>query len=316
MKLLITSKIPEEIYKKLEENFETSYHDSNMPLTKEVLIEKVPEFDAMLCPLSDKIDRDIIDEGKNLKIIANYGAGFDNIDIKFAAEKGIVVTNAPAPSSAISTAELAFTLILSFARNIVPADKEVRDGKFGGWRPTYFLGEQLKGKTLGIIGMGNIGKNLAKRAEAFEMKVIYSSRNRKTDVETENILYMEKDDVIKNVDFLSLNTAFSPELKHMIGEREFDMMKETAVFINTARGSLVDEQALVDALKNKKIAGAALDVYEKEPQVHPDLLAMDNVLLAPHIGNATTAARMEMGNAAAENLIAFKNGKSIPNKLN
>lgn len=252
-----------------------------------------------------------------MKIIANYGAGFDNIDINYAREKGIVVTNAPAPASAISTAELTFGLMLASARRIVSGDKVTREGKFYGWRPTFYLGSELKDKTLGIIGLGNIGKNLAKRAKAFEMNVIYYSRTRKEDFEKEFVLkYMEKDDVIKNSDFLSLHTAFVPELRHMISKKELEMMKKSAILINASRGPIVDEDALADALIENKIAGAALDVYEKEPKVNEKLLALDNVILAPHLGNATFEARLEMGKNAKDNLIDFKNGKTPKNKVN
>jgi len=317
MKLLITSNIPEDIYNELNKNFDITYHNSNIPLTREEIIEKIKGKDALLCPLSDKIDKDVIDASDNLKIIANYGAGFDNIDINYAREKGIVVTNAPAPSSAISTAELTFGLMLASARRIVSGDKVTREGKFYGWRPTFYLGSELKDKTLGIIGLGNIGKNLAKRAKAFEMNVIYYSRTRKEDFEKEFVLkYMEKDDVIKNSDFLSLHTAFVPELRHMISKKELEMMKKSAILINASRGPIVDEDALADALIENKIAGAALDVYEKEPKVNEKLLALDNVILAPHLGNATFEARLEMGKNAKDNLIDFKNGKTPKNKVN
>ena len=317
MKLLITSNIPEDIYNELNKNFDITYHNSNIPLTREEIIEKIKGKDALLCPLSDKIDKDVIDASDNLKIIANYGAGFDNIDINYAREKGIVVTNAPAPASAISTAELTFGLMLASARRIVSGDKVTREGKFYGWRPTFYLGSELKDKTLGIIGLGNIGKNLAKRAKAFEMNVIYYSRTRKEDFEKEFVLkYMEKDDVIKNSDFLSLHTAFVPELRHMISKKELEMMKKSAILINACRGPIVDEDALADALIEKKIAGAALDVYEKEPKVNEKLLALDNVILAPHLGNATFEARLEMGKNAKDNLIDFKNGKTPKNKVN
>ncbi|MDU1044162.1 MULTISPECIES: 2-hydroxyacid dehydrogenase family protein [Peptoniphilus] len=317
MKLLITSNIPEDIYNELNKNFDITYHNSNIPLTREEIIEKIKGKDALLCPLSDKIDKDVIDASDNLKIIANYGAGFDNIDINYAREKGIVVTNAPAPASAISTAELTFGLMLASARRIVSGDKVTREGKFYGWRPTFYLGSELKDKTLGIIGLGNIGKNLAKRAKAFEMNVIYYSRTRKEDFEKEFVLkYMEKDDVIKNSDFLSLHTAFVPELRHMISKKELEMMKKSAILINASRGPIVDEDALADALIENKIAGAALDVYEKEPKVNEKLLALDNVILAPHLGNATFEARLEMGKNAKDNLIDFKNGKTPKNKVN
>lgn len=317
MKLLITSNIPEDIYKDLDKNFDIRYHDSNVPLKKEEIMEMIKGQDALLCPLSDKIDKDIIDAGNSLKIIANYGAGFDNIDIDYAREKGIVVTNAPAPASAVSTAELAFGLMLAAARKIVSGDKVTRAGEFYGWRPTFYLGSQLKGKTLGIIGLGNIGKNLAKRAKAFEMKVIYYSRTRKEDFENEfGLEYMDKDDVIKSSDFLSLHTAYVPELHHMISKKELEMMKKSAILINASRGPIVDEEALADALIENKIAGAALDVYEDEPRVNKKLVDLDNVILAPHLGNATFEARLEMGENARDNLIDFKDGKSPKNKVN
>ncbi|MGI5949222.1 2-hydroxyacid dehydrogenase family protein [Peptoniphilus sp.] len=317
MKLLITSTIPEEIFKDLENHFEITYHDSQIPLTHEEIKEKIVGQDALLCPLSDKIDKDIIDAGSSLKIIANYGAGFDNIDIDYAREKNIIVTNAPAPSSAISTAELAFALMISAARKLVSGDKLTRRGEFYGWRPTFYLGSELRGKTLGIIGLGNIGKNLAKRARAFEMNVIYYSRTRKEDFEKEyGLEYKDKDYVIKNSDFLSLHTAFVPELKHMISQKELEMMKESAILINASRGPVVDEEALAEALIRKEIAGAALDVYEFEPKVNEKLLMLDNVILAPHLGNATYEARMEMGENARDNLIQFKEGKTPQNKVN
>ena len=317
MKLLITSNIPEKIYDELDKHFEISYHDSNVPLKKEEIIEMIKGQDALLCPLSDKIDKDIIDAGDNLKIIANYGAGFDNIDIDYAREKGMVVTNAPAPASAVSTAELAFGLMLAAARRLVSGDKVTRAGEFYGWRPTFYLGSQLKGKTLGIIGLGNIGKNLAKRARAFEMKVIYYSRTRKEDFEKEfGLEYMDKDEVIKSSDFLSLHTAYVPELNHMISKKELEIMKKSAILINASRGPVVDEEALANALIENVIAGAALDVYEFEPKVNEKLMDLDKVILSPHLGNATFEARLEMGENAKDNLIAFKEGKSPKNKVN
>ena len=317
MKLLITSNIPEKIYYDLDKHFEIRYHDSNVPLSKEEIIEMIKGQDALLCPLSDKIDKEVIDAGDNLKIIANYGAGFDNIDIDYAREKGIVVTNAPAPASAVSTAELAFGLMLAAARKIVSGDKVTRAGEFYGWRPTFYLGSQLKGKTLGIIGLGNIGKNLAKRARAFEMKVVYYSRTRKEDFEKEfDIEYLDRDEVIRSADFLSLHTAFVPYLRHMISKKELEMMKKSAILINASRGPIVDEDALADALIENVIAGAALDVYEFEPRVNDKLMDLDNVILAPHLGNATFEARLEMGENAKDNLIDFKNGKNPKNKVN
>lgn len=319
MKIFVTSRLPEEILNRLRMlNVEMDYEDSNIPLDSLEIIERLKGVEALICPLSDKITREVIEHenSKKLKLILNYGAGFDNIDIKATKEKGISVTNAPAPSSAISTAELTFGLIIASARKIVQGEKNLREGNFRGWRPTYFLGEQLKNKTLGIIGLGNIGQNLAKRALAFDMNVIYNSRNRKMDLEKLGVKYVEKDELIKTSDFISLHCAFVPELKHMIGKEEFKQMKSTAHFINAARGPLMDESALVEALKNKDIKSAALDVYEFEPSVTKELLELDNIVLAPHLGNATEEARLEMGNAVVDNLEDYINNRELRNKVN
>lgn len=315
MKLFISSRVPDEIIDRLE-GVDYSYNDSNVPMTKEEIISGLQGKDALICPLSDKIDKEIIDAAKDLKLILNYGAGFDNIDIAYAREKGIVVCNAPAPSSAVSTAELTFALILAQARRLVLGDKDLRAGGFHGWRPTYFLGQQLKGKTLGIFGMGNIGQNLAKRALAFDMRVIYYSRNRKDAIEKCGATYVSFDELLKESDFISIHSAFVPELKHKFNADAFKAMKTSATFINAARGPLIDEQALADALKDGTIAGAALDVYEFEPKVTEDLLTLDNVTLAPHLGNATVEARLEMGNACVDNLEDFMAGKKPRNQVN
>ena len=316
MKIIITCKIFDDLYKKLEENFKIDYNNSNTPLKKEEIIARIKDVDALVCPLSDKIDKEIISSGKNLKIIANYGAGFDNIDLEEASKNNIIVTNAPAPSSAVSTAELAFSLILLTSRRLLEANKDLKDGNFKAWMPSYMLGQELKGKTLGIIGLGNIGKNLAKRALAFEMNVLYYSRNRKKDFEDLGLKYMEKEDLIKEADIISLHTAYSKELHHMISNAEFKLMKKDAILINAARGPLLDEAALIKALKNKEIKAAGLDVYEFEPKFSQELAMMENVILLPHIGNATIEARYEMGRAVVDNLLDFKAGKKPRNSVN
>lgn len=316
MKILVSSNLPDEIFEKLDSKYQLIYHNSNIPLTKKEIIEKIGDVEVLVCPLSDKIDKEIIDAGKNLKLIANYGAGYDNIDINYTKEKNIVVSNAPAPSSAVSTAELAFLLMAAISRRLLQGERNLRDGNFLGWRPTYFLGNELRNKRLGIIGMGNIGRNLAKRAQAFEMEVVYFSRNRKEDLEKQGIKYLEKEELLKTSDFISIHTAFAKDLYHMIDTKEFNLMKPTAYLINAARGPLVSEEALIDALKTKKIAGAALDVYEFEPKVSQELLELDNVVLAPHLGNATFEARLEMGRAVVENIEDFSIGKSPRNKVN
>lgn len=316
MKILVTSNVPDEVYKRLEENFELDYHDSNIPLKKDEIINRIKDVEGLVCPLSDNIDKDIIDAGKNLKIITNYGAGFDNIDIDYAKEKGIIVTNAPAPSSAVSTAELTFGLMLATARKLIQGEKDLQKGNFLGWRPTYFLGHELRGKTLGIIGMGNIGSNLAKRALAFEMNVIYHSRNRKPEIEDLGVVYKEKEDLLKEADIVTLHTAFADELYHMISTDEFKLMKNSGILLNAARGPLVDEKALIEALKSGEISAAGLDVYEFEPEVSDELFELDNVTLLPHLGNATFEARLEMGHGVVDNLEDYKSGKTPRNKVN
>lgn len=316
MKLFISSQIPKTILEDLKAVYSLDCHDSLDPLSPEEIKERIQDADALLCPLSDKIDKEILDAGKKLKLVANYGAGFDNIDIGYAEKKGIAVTNAPAPSSAVSTAELSFCLLLAAARHLLPGDQLLRQGEFKGWRPTFYLGQQLQGKVLGIIGLGHIGYEVAKRALAFGMEVIYYSRHRKVDLEEENLTYVDLDSLLEKSDFISLHTAYVPALHHLISTQALEKMKETAILINASRGPIVHEEALVQALKNKKIAGAALDVYEFEPKVHPDLLKMDTVILSPHLGNATYAARMEMGENARDNLLAFAQGEKLPNQVN
>ncbi|MDD7362951.1 MAG: NAD(P)-dependent oxidoreductase [Peptoniphilus sp.] len=315
MKLFISSKIPEDVLKRLD-GFDYTYHDSNDPLSADEIVTGLQGKEALICPLSDKIDKAIIDRAGDLKIILNYGAGFDNIDIDYAREKGIVVCNAPAPSSAVSTAELTFALLLAQARHLIQGNEDLRSGGFKGWRPTYFLGQQLKGKTLGIFGMGNIGSNLAKRALAFDMSVIYYSRHRKEDIEALGARYVSFDELLRESDFLSVHSAFVPELKHTFDAEAFKAMKHTATFINAARGPLIDERALADALKANEIAGAALDVYEFEPRVTEALFDLDNVTLAPHLGNATAEARLEMGHACVDNLNDYCDGKRPRNQVN
>lgn len=318
MKLLITSQLPNKIYNQIKDDFEVDSHDSNDPLTKDEIIDRIKDVDGLICPLSDSIDSEIINAGENLKIIMNYGAGFDNIDLDAASDKDIIVTNAPAPSSAVSTSEIAMSLILAVSRRLISGEKDLRDGNFKGWRPTYFLGDELKDKRLGIIGLGNIGTNVAKRAKAFGMEVVYNSRSRKPEVEESvGVEYIEEiDELIETSDYITLHTAYSDELHHMIDKRELDMMKKSAYLINAARGPLVNEQALVDALKDEVIQGAGLDVYEFEPEVNEGLFELDNAVLLPHLGNATVEARMEMGQAVVDNLKDFVDGEIPRNKVN
>jgi len=286
-------------------------HDDLRLLSKEEIISGLKGKDALLCLLSDTIDKDIIAANPQLKVIANYGAGYNNIDIAAAGEVNIPVTNTPDVSTD-ATADLTFGLILAIARRIVEGDKETRAGRFKGWAPLYHLGVDVTGKTLGIIGMGNIGQAIARRAKGFDMKIVYTSRTRLS-VRQERELgftYMSLEDVLKTADFVSLSLSYSSATHHMIGAKELEAMKPSAYLINTARGALVDEKALLKALENKTIAGAALDVYELEPQITEGLQKLDQVVLTPHIGNATVETRDAMAAIAAENIIAVLKGKT------
>ncbi|SDF00431.1 2-hydroxyacid dehydrogenase family protein [Sporolituus thermophilus] len=309
-KVFISGLIPQIAYEMLSQEFEVTMHRDLRLLSKQEIIEGLAGKDALLSLLSDPIDADVIASNPKLKIIANYGAGYNNIDVAAATARKIPVTNTPAVSTD-ATADLTWGLIIAIARRIVEGDKNTRAGRFTGWAPLYHLGVEVTGKTLGIVGMGNIGKAVAKRAKGFDMPVIYYSRTRLSpDVEKElNAEYHDLDYVIKNADFLTFHVSYSPELHHLIGAKELASMKKTAFLINAARGPIIDEQALLTALQNKTIAGAALDVYEFEPKITPGLEKLDNVILCPHLGNATVETREAMARIAAQNIIAVLHGQ-------
>jgi len=255
--------------------------------------------------------------GPQLKIIANYAVGFDNIDVDAATKRGIMVSNTPGVLTD-TTADLAWALILATARRVVEGDKFLRHGKFKGWKPMLLLGTDVHHATLGIIGFGNIGKAVARRAIGFDMKVIYYSAHRapleveeKLDVE-----YRSLDDLLREADFISIHVPLTKETQHLIGERELKMMKKEAYLINTARGPIVDEKALAKALKEGWIRGAGLDVFEREPEVEPELLELDNVVLLPHLGSASYDTRAKMATMAAENVVSALNGEVPPNLVN
>lgn len=316
-KVFISGLIPNNAYDLLSKEFEVTMHDNISLLSKEEIIRGLEGKDALLCLLSDSIDKDIIDSNPNLKIIANYGAGFNNIDVKTATSKKIPVTNTPVVSTT-STAELTLALMLAIARRVVEGDKITRAGEFTGWAPLYHLGVELSGKNLGIIGMGNIGKAVAKRAKAFDMNIIYYDAYR-MDEKLEKELgyeYMPLEKLIEQSDFLSLHLNYNPSLHHMIGEKELENMKSSAYLINAARGPLVDEGSLLKALENKTIAGAGLDVYEYEPKITAGLEKLDNVVLTPHIGNATIEARGAMAELAANNIITVLKNEKPKNCVN
>lgn len=308
-KVFISGMIPSIAYEMLSKEFDVTMHNDLRLLSKEEIMEGAKNANALLSLLSDNIDADIIRSAPHLEIIANYGAGFNNIDIDAATARKIPVTNTPQVSTN-ATADLAMGLLLAIARRIVEGDRNTRAGRFSGWAPLYHLGVEVTGKTLGVIGMGNIGRAVAKRAQGFDMKIVYYDKFRQSpEVEKElGILFMSQEEVIKNADFLTIHANYSPELHHMIGEKELAAMKPSAILISAARGQMVDEAALLKALQTKTIAGAALDVYEFEPEITPGLERLDNVVLCPHLGNATVETRDAMAQIAAQNIIAVLKG--------
>ncbi|MBF2757375.1 2-hydroxyacid dehydrogenase family protein [Staphylococcus sp. GDY8P57P] len=307
-KVYIAGAIPEVGLNLLKEHFEVEMYEGEGIIDKETLKEGVKDATALISILSTNVDQEVIDSATNLKIIANYGAGFNNIDIKYAREKGIDVTNTPKASTA-STAELTFGLVLAVARRIVEGDKLSRTKGFDGWAPLFFRGREVSGKTIGIIGLGEIGSAVAKRAKAFDMDVLYTGPHQKKEKEREiGAKYVDLNTLLENADFITINAAYNPDLHHMIDTEQFKRMKSTAYLINAGRGPIVNEEALVKALEEKEIEGAALDVYEFEPDITDGLKSLDNVVITPHIGNATFEARDMMSKIVANDTIKKLSG--------
>ncbi len=315
--ILVTRQIPEpgiEILRKNFKNVIVNTKDRN--LTREELLKSVRGIDALLCLLNDRIDAEVIANMDRCKVISNYAVGFNNIDIETATKRGIVVTNTPGVLTD-ATADLTWALILAVTRRIVEADKFVRKGKFKGWAPMLMLGMELAGKTLGIIGAGRIGTAVGLRAKGFKMKVIYFNTNRNEILEEEvGAKKVSLQTLLKNSDIVTIHVPLTPKTKHLIGEKELKLMKKTAYLINTSRGEVVDEKALIKALKTRKIAGAGLDVFELEPFVPEELRELDNVVLTPHIGSATVEARTKMAIVSAENIVKVLSGKTPANVVN
>ncbi len=317
-RVIITRVIPQEGMKILENNkFNCRVNDRGRPFSRTEFEEAIKETDAVLSMLNDRIDADLLDLAPNLKIVANLAAGTDNVDHEACNKRGIAVTNTPGVLTE-ATADLAIALLLAASRHLVRADQYLREGKFNGWDPLLFTGAALNGKTLGIVGMGRIGQAVAKRARGFGLKIVYHNRNKLPEEITSQLEaeYLSLDDLVKSSDFISLHLPYNREVHHLIDNRRLGMMKTDAYLINTARGAHIDEKSLVEHLKAGNIAGAALDVFEHEPQTAPGLTDLDNVTLLPHIGSATMEARSEMARMAAESIAAVLNGKMPNNILN
>lgn len=295
----------------LEEHFEVIYPEKESFSLAEIK-EKIKEADVLVPSFSYRTDKDIIEAGKNLKLIANYGVGYNNIDVDYAASKGITVTNTP-QSVLEPTAELCFALMLAAARRVGYYNHKLHDGVRLDWGLYGELGMPLYRQTLGIYGMGRIGQAVARRAIASGMDIIYHNRNRlPEDIEKEyNAQFVSFNTLLSESDIISLNAPYTPETYHLMGEKEFKKMKNTAILVNTARGQLVDDEALINALKTGEIYAAGLDVYPNEPKIPEGYFGLDNVVLSPHAGTKTLAARIEMAKEVTKNIINFFEGGKI-----
>lgn len=309
-KVYITRMIPEENIEYLKQYFTVEVNAEDRALTREELLAKVKGCDGVITLLTDKIDGEVMDAaGPQCKIFANYAVGFNNFDLEAATKRGVILTNTPGVLDD-ATATHAWALLLATARRIPEGDKFVRDGKWQGWAPMFFIGLDIDHKTLGIAGLGRIGSNFAKKARGFDMNIIYTDVHRSNDFEQQfGARYVDKETLLKESDFLSLHVPLLPETFHYIGENELKLMKKTAVLINASRGPVVDEKALVKALRDKQIWGAGLDVFENEPALEPGLTELDNVVIVPHTASATYETRLNMGRIAATNIVKVLNGE-------
>lgn len=315
MKVLVTRKIPGKTLEELQKAHEVVISPFDRPLAPQEIIEMGKDADAILTLLTDRWTGELMDKFPNLKIISNYAVGFDNIDVKAATERGVVVTNTPSDEVNESVAEFTWSLILALSRRVVEADEFARKGAYKGWEPDIFLGRDVYGKTLGIIGLGRIGTMVARRAKGFNMKAVYTQRDRVRDKEKElSIEYRELSILLEESDYITLHVPLTKETTRLINKETLSKMKPGAYLINTSRGPVVDEHALADALRAGKIAGAALDVHENEPSMNPELMQMENAILTPHIASATVEVREKMTQQAVDSILKVLSGKE-PDKL-
>lgn len=313
-KILIAYSIPKEGLTELETHFNLIYPESEF-FTENELIDLIPDCIGLLSIFNREVSAKLIQAGKNLKIISNYGVGFNNIDLNVANEQKIIVCNTP-EAVCEPTAELCMGLLLSLSRQISTFHSELKTNPNFKWGVMKNLGNTLRGKTLGIIGMGEIGKSVAKKAMIFGMNIVYHNRKPITDLKWNKTVYMNLEELLEKSDVVSLHCPFTPETYHLLGEKEFVKMKNTAFLINTSRGAVVHEKALAKALEKGEIAGAGLDVFENEPIIYPGLLQQKNAIVVPHIGTATWETRIEMGQEACQNIIDYLKNGNTKNRVN
>lgn len=309
-KIFVAGPIPEVGLNLLKEHFEVEMYEGKGIISQDELKKGVKDAFGLVSLLSTNVDKEVIDSGEQLAFIANYGAGFNNVDIDYAKSKGIEVSNTP-KASTNATAELTMGILLAVARRIPEGDQLMRHEGFDGWAPLFFRGREVSGKTIGIIGLGEIGSAVARRAKGFDMNILYTGPHRKEDKEQAlDASYVDLETLLKESDFITINAAYNASMEHMIDAEQLKLMKSTAYLINASRGPIVHEKALLEALQNKTIEGAALDVYEFEPEITEGLKSLDNVVITPHIGNATFEARDMMAEIVANNLIKKAQGET------
>lgn len=319
MKIFVTREIPGEALGKLKAlGHEVDVSEFNRPLLEEELVERAKGCDSILSLLTDRIDGDLIDAaGPQLKIISNYAVGYDNVDVKAATDRGVVITNTPSDEVNEAVAEHSWALIFALTRRIVEADESTRRGGYKGWEPGIFLGKSLNGKTLGIVGLGRIGSMVARRAQGYKMKLLYNKRSQDPDAEKKlGVVFSDMDRLLSESDIVTLHVPLTDETRHMMNKITFEKMKKGAMLVNTSRGQVVDEGDLVEFLRSGHLGGAGLDVYENEPNINPELIGMENVVLTPHIASATWEARDKMGNQAVDAILDLFQGTKPQNIVN
>jgi glyoxylate reductase len=316
--VLVTRGVPERVRRHLAGRCRLEVWEGEGVMPRGELLERVAGKAGLLAMLTDRVDAELLDRaGPELAVVANYAVGFDNLDLEACTARGVLATNTPDVVTE-ATADLAWALLLAAARRVAEGDRFLRGLEPWIWGPEFFLGFEVHGKTLGVIGLGRIGQAVARRAAGFGMPVLYTARRRLApDREAAlGVAWRELDQLLAEADFVSIHTGLSPATHHLIGSERLARMKPTAVLVNTARGPIVDEAALAEALRNGQLGAAGLDVFEREPEVHPALLELDNVTIVPHLGTSTLETRVAMGMMAADNLLAVLEGRRPPNLLN
>jgi glyoxylate reductase len=309
--VFISSTLPRESVGLIPRDFTLDYNDSEVPLSKAELVSRLKGKDGLICHIISTIDEEVLASAPTLRVVANVAVGYNNIDVAAARRRGVIVTNTPDVLTE-TTADFAWTLLMATARRVVEADHYARSGRWTAWKWDLLWGADVHGTTLGIVGFGRIGRAVARRALGFNMRVLYHDAVR-ADAAVERELSATATDLetlLREADFVTLHTNLTPETRHLIGERTLRLMRKSAIVVNAARGPIVDEAALAKALREGWIAGAGLDVFEEEPRIHPDLLPLQNVVLAPHIASASRDTRVAMATLAVRNCVAVLEGKA------